>query len=375
MHYLTLATVKVGNVHEEPDTDEIIRMQAEELKNKMEGTDKDIWKSVVSKMTLSHMQHLGTAFARRIYELVGKAMEPYWEQTENPDYLDFIDCTEEIQNEYGTVKEMVKLPEGRYIFPSEYEFRRRFTIRDGKVFEKDAGPCKHEMRTKKTKKMTVVIRKMTQQYKTVQDFADDCFGYQYYEETCKFGYYTNPRAFWDWYQIGGRWPGKFLVKADCKEYSIGERDMDTVLETPEGYMWVSAARKKDIQWGTLRWWARKKGIEQYCELKAGFESGVIPDGYYGNITEGGIVGFGNYLFRKGESLKEYLKRCHLSLDEKYFFRPYGILRDDGWHTHEKFEYKDGKPCLLEKESWTKELYDFIENASGDTVFVVVDNHN
>ncbi len=375
MHFLTLVTVKVGKVHEGPEIDTIIKMKAEEIKKEMEGKENDLSCSVFGKIALSRAQHLSNAFARRVEELVCKAMEPYWEQTDNPNYLEFVDYTEEVLNEYGTVKEMVKLPCGRYIFPSEYKFRSRFAIRDGKVFEKDAGPCKHEMRTKKAKKMTVVMRKMTQQYKTVQGFAEDCFGYRYYEDTGKFGYYTNPKAFWDWYLIGGRWPGEFLVRADCNEYSIGERDRDAVLETPEGYIWVSAARKKDIQWGTMRWWARKKAIEQYKELRVGFDVGIVPDGYFGKITEDGIISFGDYLFRKDESLKEYLTRRHLSLDEKYFFRPYGILREDGWDTHEKFEYQDGKPCLLEKESWTKELYDFIENASADTVFVVVDNHN
>ena len=62
---------------------------------------------------------------------------------------------------------------------------------------------------------------------------------------------------WDWYQIGGRWPVTFLVKADCTEYSFGERSWGNYSKkypAPEGYMWVSAARKKDICWDVMRSW-------------------------------------------------------------------------------------------------------------------------
>jgi len=63
------------------------------------------------------------------------------------------------------------------------------------------------------------------------------------------------KLFYDWCVIGGRWPRRFLVKESCKEYSIGERswdDIDRKIDAPEGYFWVAAARKKDIEWQAMR---------------------------------------------------------------------------------------------------------------------------
>lgn len=48
---------------------------------------------------------------------------------------------------------------------------------------------------------------------------------------------------YDWYEIGGRWENAFLVKEDCLECLDSDISCDIV-----GYKWVTAARKKDIDW-------------------------------------------------------------------------------------------------------------------------------
>ena len=64
-----------------------------------------------------------------------------------------------------------------------------------------------------------------------------------------YGYVYNPDAFYDWYCIGGRWPKLFLIKEDCTDFTVGDRDYpDEYYKAPDGYKWAAAARKKDIQW-------------------------------------------------------------------------------------------------------------------------------
>ena len=40
--------------------------------------------------------------------------------------------------------------------------------------------------------------------------------YEYDEESDSYGYWDNPNGFWDWYQVGGRWFGYFLIKEGAK---------------------------------------------------------------------------------------------------------------------------------------------------------------
>lgn len=75
-------------------------------------------------------------------------------------------------------------------------------------------------------------------------------GYDFYEDQGAYGYYTNPHAFWDWYQIDGRWPFVFLLKSGCNSLISSDRSwysQDAVSPpAPEGYVWTAGTRKADI---------------------------------------------------------------------------------------------------------------------------------
>ena len=84
-------------------------------------------------------------------------LEPYWEGTENPDFLEFVDRTDEVVAKWEEVK--------------------------------DSG-----------------------QYKDMEDMAGAWFGYK--NKNGRYGYHSNPDARWDWFSIGGRWgSGKDVIKA------------------------------------------------------------------------------------------------------------------------------------------------------------------
>lgn len=53
----------------------------------------------------------------------------------------------------------------------------------------------------------------------------------------------------DWYEIGGRWPNMFLVPVNCIECIESE---DVCICVVNGYKWVMAARKKDIDWKKMK---------------------------------------------------------------------------------------------------------------------------
>ncbi len=376
MHYLTLVAVKVDKREPELETDAKIAEVVKELKQQINKSG-DRSNKIIAELYLKRMEHLSNVFARCVDSVVADAMEPYCESTENPAYLEFAECCDDVEEKYNEIVEyMVKLPNGTYIFPFEHDFAMNYTVKDGKVYQKVAGPCKHEMRTKKAKKMTVVIRKMCKHYKSIKDFAEKYLGYRYNESTGKYGYYFNPNCFWDWYQIGGRWPCAFLVRTDCTEYSIGEGDSNKPFDAPDGYMWVAAARKKDIAWDVMYSWKHETRTKRFNELEAAFMTGELPESCkYSHITEDGIVSYGDIIYKKGESLEEYLARVGCGETQKYPFSPYAFLDENGWNTHIEYEYKNNKLQMVEKEFWINELNEFVDKLSDETVLVSVDNHN
>ena len=293
MHYLTLVAVDIPEVKEEPKVDAVIKSAIEELKGKNFDGEKGAMSAIVRNLRLERLCAMSNAFSRAVDDAVSEAMEPYCENTEDPRFLEFVDMTESAEKEYQTGHvEMVRLPEGKYVFPHSRPFSDRYIVSEGKVLERNAGPCKHAMRTKRAKKMQVVNRAFRKVYTSLKDYAEEYCCYTYEADRNRCGYYSNPKAFWDWYQIGGRWPYELLVKTDCKDFSIGERDIDYVLpQTPAGYMWVSAARKKDIAWDAMREWRKQQALISFAELEKAFAEGVIPSEVFGKITEKGISGF------------------------------------------------------------------------------------
>ena len=208
-------------------------------------------------------------------------------------------------------------------------------------------------------------------YKTFEKYAEDYRGYEYNEEEKGYGFNCNPNAMWDWYQIGGRWPVTFLVKADCTEYSFGERSWGNYSKkypAPEGYMWVSAARKKDICWDVMKNWYTARDTERYNKLKEAFQTGKLPDGYYGKIQENGIFYCGECAYAADETLDEYLARVGMPKSWKYPIGVSDIVDADDWLS--KNDISIGK----ESSNWHEQIDTYIDDLDGEDVLVSVDYH-
>lgn len=148
-------------------------------------------------------------------------------------------------------------------------------------------------------------------YASFEDYAENERGFSYDEEHGGYGYICNPNVMWDWYQIGGRWPEMFLIKDSCIDYSVGERSWcngDVKLVAPEGYIWVCAAKKKDIEWQVMREWREKKARERFSKLEKIFVTGQYEEDFRGSITPQGVLCYGEMVYFKGETVEDYLKR-------------------------------------------------------------------
>lgn len=81
--------------------------------------------------------------------LIWDKMEPFCESTDGPDYLEFQDSTEEVREGYSGAIDCIKFPNGSVV---PHYCTDAFVIKDGMVYQKNAGILKHEKRTKRPKR-------------------------------------------------------------------------------------------------------------------------------------------------------------------------------------------------------------------------------
>ena len=312
---------------------------------------------------------------------IAELMEPFCESTEDPEYLEFENVDEEYRPKYeAETVDCVRLPNGSIYSVYDSAFKKLYTAENGIVYKKEYGPLHHKKRTKKSRQIRFLphypVKKL---FKTYGDYVEDFCGYEYHEDQGAYGYYTNPNSFWDWYQIGGRWPFAFLVKAGCRSSIDGERswlsETAASASTPEGYVWAAGARKSDIAWDAMREQAVKEHTERFAVLESCFRAGRLPESnMIAHIVEDGIQDWQVYLYKKDETLKQYLERHDLGPDCKYPCSPYGYVSngeycsqgDMGWwaiSTNEKDE-----------NVWRAMVQKYIEEMPEDHLLVSLDCH-
>lgn len=309
MHFRTLAAVHSPVAIEE---DKAADLEIEAMLEKIKTQKDTAASSVVLDLYAGRLNSLRSSFARAVDHEICEVMDYYSTDPMNPEYLSFEDYTEDLRKEYESKADCIRLPQGNIVEANRYPLCGRFVIRDGKVFQREAGPLKLEKRTKRAKRMKALPEYPRKKlYASFKDYAENERGFSYDAEHGGYGHICNSNAMWDWYQIGGRWPEMFLVKDSCTEYSVGERswcNKDDESAAPEGYIWVCAAKKKDIEWQVMREWREKKAREHFSVLEKIFATGQYEEGFRGAITPRGVLYYGEMVYFKEESVEDYLKR-------------------------------------------------------------------
>lgn len=365
MHFLTFVAVEIGDYPICTAADKRIKAEIAALEKIKVESIKD---KIFVNCRLSELRALTNSFARAVDSAVANKLEPYCECTDNDEYLEFTDETENIKQQYESGADCIKLPNGKIV--QAYSLYNKFCIKNGLVFEKNFGKLKQDKRSKRAKKMIVLPKYPYKKlYKTIDEFAKNYCGYNYYEEQGAYGYYCNPNSFWDWYRIGGRWPCSFLVKNDCEECASGDYDDDYKLPAPpKGYKWTSAARKKDIQWKALIEYEKKRMLERFEFYRSAFEKKELPKDEWGlKLKEDGVYNYSNIaVYLDGESFEENQIRRSFVVDSDYLSLPCFYVDEDFW-------YSENKP--RENGTWQEEVKNFYNRLTDDTVLVSVDCHD
>lgn len=314
-----------------------------------------------------------------VESMAASLLAPYNENTTDPAHMEFDDRTEEGHTTYEKSSvDCVKTPDGRIIPCHNYKFSQQYELHDGKVYRRRFGPLHHRKQTKKSKRYLALpnypFRKL---FPTAETFMTEYWGCVAEEGTGHYGYYFNPNGEWDWWQIGGRWPFRFLVKDDCDVTVAGEPSYlfkePPKCDAPEGYRWVAGARKCDIAWDVMRDFMRNQCTEQFRQYEEWYKTGDIPKELIGRVVlvKDGLVSYGEYLYRKDGALGQYISKLGLSDQNKYPIRTYAYVDADGWNEH---GWGGSDPSEEQRQAWYKEIADFIDKQPDDTLLVSVDCH-
>lgn len=164
------------------------------------------------------------------------------------------------------------------------------------------------------------------------------------------GYYRNPNAKWDWYQIGGRWSGFFKLKPNTSG-KLGEKSFMVEGDIPTGY--ADQARKGDIDW------------EGMC--KEGYEHAEKDWDKAHNLEANDEGRYFTYGIKKDDTKESFCKRCSSPCT-------FAVLKDGVWYERGEMGWWACVSNEKEESEWEEEFNKLIENLPDDTLLTVVDCH-
>lgn len=186
------------------------------------------------------MSHFATLVIHKEGADIDEILAPFCETDE--DFFEFYDFTDEIKKEYSTVTvKRVKMPDGKYynygdkIFAKKVSKEEYYKNQNG--FRSYISSGRNGLNTEYIlcdyiEKGGALVDVPAKEIMTLGEYAEYC-GYCKYkqdenipDEDAVFGYYFNPNAEWDWFQIGGRWNNSIKTKSGifCNSCKIGEID-------------------------------------------------------------------------------------------------------------------------------------------------------
>lgn len=167
---------------------------------------------------------------------------------------------------------------------------------------------------------------------------------------------SNSTGKWDWYQVGGRWAGIFVLKAGCKgvigEISLVQPvDMYSLIEENR----VSQARMGDIDWDKTQ--TVSPDTLEYYNAMWDFVEGKITKEQA--IAKGVVPYFKEYFIKTFGSREESIRR-------EGTFATFAVITEDGkWHKNDSDDEGD----------WICQFFDrFLKDLPSETMLTVLDCH-
>lgn len=244
-----------------------------------------------------------------------------------------------------------------------------------------------------------------EKYKTFEAFMKEYCGYTERDPKAnRYGYWSNPQAKWDWYELGGRWTGFFTLKNGTNGI-IGRPGLMT--EPAQGGT-ADKARIKNIDFKAMTDEAEQKAIERYDKLCRLLGVKELPkiEPWSVFIDDKGKYKKWNIDARREayhsqpikQKIKELSRDESLSEDDRSLlswldyedymvgrdeyirlqkleaFSTFAVVKDGKWYERGKMGWWACVSDEKETEAWTEEFTKLIEGLPEDTMLSVYDCH-
>lgn len=307
---------------------------------------------------------------------VEEQLAPYEESTENPEYTEFKDITEESLNDYETKStEKVHMPDGRLLNKWDNEFRV-----SGKPGETNRKVPDY---------LPIVEIPFKVLYLTFDEYMRDWCDEERNLDG-KYGYYHNPNAKWDWWEEGGRWDGHLITTKGIKTNKALKKDIS--------FMRMRSEHEKLAQ-------ERYKLIQNYFKI-CGYEN--IPkitmweellknlDEHKKNINElrnqyhsqepvkllHQVANKANHLTKEeiNRIIFSDLDDYQCSMEEyvnkqgKCGISTFAVLIDGEWHEKGDMGWFGMVANEKDEDNWLDEWFELVTTTNDNQLFTIVDCH-
>lgn len=169
----------------------------------------------------------------------------------------------------------------------------------------------------------------------------------------------NPNSKWDWYQVGGRWVGTFILKPG-KTGVLGERSWyNKDMSVPDNC--VDEARKGDIDLDAMNNIAREQASKDWDDL-------MNPDPDKCMYRPEYVVEQRKIHLEMYGTKEEYIKR-------RGIWTPYAYVDSDGWNAPgEMGWFGVSSDETKDRDRFDQEFADYLSKLPDDTLLTMVDCH-
>jgi hypothetical protein len=307
-------------------------------------------------------------------------LEPYKNQSNDPEnnpYFIFKDMSnsEEEKQKYDTEK--VELIDYLGKVYSKYD-KKFYRIKSGTYEEELMLP----------KGATIRQGFIKELYPTYEDYLNEYCGYDFNDTKQAYGYWYNPNAKWDWYQVGGRWTGYFKLKKN--KYKVNQNFSIKTSKTKSDWADSVLLGDIDIQ-GMIK--DAKKTANQIYNIIEGLLKGrqypvwkdilakygeqnidVARAEFYENevvkdFNDAKFFVLGDFYEEYGNSRQEYINKC-----VKKVMVPFAFVKDGNWYERGKMGWWGIVNNVVEENEWNEKCHQLISELPHDTLITAVDCH-
>lgn len=325
---------------------------------------------------------------------VAEQLQPYHEYEctgVDDQYVVDVDTTDEIEAEFAKPQTVLRLADGRVFGRYDNRFyvgsKGRFGFQD---FVMPDGAVELEMAADEARQHGVGYQDMDACAETWNGAKRGQDG-RYYRR-------TNPNAKWDWWVVGGRWTGYFLLKPRAKGI-IGQPSFLTE-PAPAGY--CDQAYKRDIDFDQMRadkeikarlFWQETRRLtggqtwESWDDVRARFgwrDGESAPEGW---DVDAARAAYNDQpavkaLKVSGKSAYSWSIDDDLTLDlDIYQARerdgavvPYAFVRDSVWSEKGKVGWFGMSSGEISQAQWNGRFNALLDGLPDDTLLTMVDCH-